>query len=588
MSDRRLLQPGFGVFLVICWLAIVAQLLATEWNTVLRTLGDADDALRLEQVRTFLAGRGWFDLYEPRMGWPLGYHSHWSRLIDAGLSGLFVVFRAFADTPHAELLMRVVWPLLWLLPTIAAAAAIAWRLAGRTAATTLLLMAALALPAFQQFSPGRIDHHNVQIALAVATLAAAAWSDRHRGAAAAAGALTGLALAIGLEGFPFSVVAGAALALRYCDNRAAATNLRDYGLALSASTLVGFLVSVGPDHWGVTACDAIAVNWTAPGVAAGVLLALSGGFVTSERALIRCAAIAGVVVVAAAVFIAADPHCLGGPFVMTDPTVRQIWEAHNGEMQPLARLLREKPAIGIPLLAYPAVVLIVSAVLAGLTDMRRDAGFLVTAAAATMALATMFAAAKTFNYAVWIGMPLVAAGAVRLSIRLQLGMLARVGVAVLLAPLTLSFVAILAAPTNDAGLAEVRDLRESKCYDSSSYQQLATLPKGVVAADIRSGPFILALTPHTTVSGPYHRLSPGILAAYRVFASPPDEARRIVADHTIDYLVLCGRSPPSPLRLPGSGSNLWSRMTAGELPDWLEKLPARAGEVFTVYRVRRD
>jgi len=38
----------------------------------------------------------------------------------------------------------------------------------------------------------------------------------------------------------------------------------------------------------------------------------------------------------------------------------------------------------------------------------------------------------------------------------------------------------------------------------------------VVATDIDYGPFVLALTPHSVVGAPYHRLSSGIAAAHRI------------------------------------------------------------------------
>ena len=130
-----------------------------------------------------LAGQGWFDLHEARAQPPLGYDSHWSRLIDAGLAGRSWLFGLFAEPAIAERLMRTVWPLLWLLPTIGGMAAIAWRIAGREAALVALLLAILGLPAFQQFRPGRIDHHNVQIALSLSRFAATVWSDRCAGRA---------------------------------------------------------------------------------------------------------------------------------------------------------------------------------------------------------------------------------------------------------------------------------------------------------------------------------------------------------------------------------------------------------------------
>src|ERR1700738_3256468 len=108
--------------------------------------------------------------------------------------------------------LGVGWPLLWLVPAILGVAATAWRLAARDAAVVALLLCVVGLPAFQQFLPGRIDHHNAQIALTVAIVAATVWSDRSRGAAYAAGALSGLALAIGLENLAFVALAGAAFA----------------------------------------------------------------------------------------------------------------------------------------------------------------------------------------------------------------------------------------------------------------------------------------------------------------------------------------------------------------------------------------
>src|SRR5262249_31835120 len=179
----------FALLLVVAWAAAAAFLLAERWPEMGQRLFDGDDAMRLVEVREFLAGRGWFDLHEVRLDPPAGYDTHWSRLVDAGLAGLFIAFRSFAMPDMAEALMRAVWPLLGVLAAMGAGAALAWRIAGRNAALAALVVCACALPAFQHFRPGRIDHHNVQIALALAVVAAAAWSDRARHAAALAGAL---------------------------------------------------------------------------------------------------------------------------------------------------------------------------------------------------------------------------------------------------------------------------------------------------------------------------------------------------------------------------------------------------------------
>src|SRR5262249_51368497 len=160
----------------------------------------SDDAMRLVQLRDWVGGQGWFDLQQHRI--PGGYEKHWSRLIDAGLAGALWVFSFFAPPPLAARVMFTVWPLLWLLSPIGATAAVARRSAGREAALVALLMAIIGLPALHQFRPGRIDHHNVQMALCFLVLAATMWSDRVRWTAAAAGAVSGFALGIGLESLP--------------------------------------------------------------------------------------------------------------------------------------------------------------------------------------------------------------------------------------------------------------------------------------------------------------------------------------------------------------------------------------------------
>ena len=165
MPNNLLRQPNFAALVALVWLLVALALLLQYWPQTAETLLDTDDAMRLAQLRDWLGGQGWFDLHQARMQPPEGYDTHWSRLIDAGLAGLLLLFGLFTDGASAERLMRAWWPLLWLLPTIAGMAAIAWRIAGREAATVALLLALVGVPAYQQFTPGRIDHHNVQIAL---------------------------------------------------------------------------------------------------------------------------------------------------------------------------------------------------------------------------------------------------------------------------------------------------------------------------------------------------------------------------------------------------------------------------------------
>jgi hypothetical protein len=591
--------PTFALLLVVAWAAAAGLLLAERWPEMGQRLFDGDDAMRLVEVREFLAGRGWFDLHEVRLDPPVGYDTHWSRLIDAGLAGLFLAFRSFAAPDMAEALMRAAWPLIWLLAAMGAVAALAWRIAGRNAALAALVVCACALPAFQHFKPGRIDHHNVQIALALAVVAAAAWSDRARHAAALAGALTGLAAAVGLEGLPFLATGGAALALRFAasgrgdptdavGSQAAAPALAAYGLALAAGMLLAFLVGVAPAQWGRSACDAIAVNWLLAAGGGGLGLALAARTLRRSAATARLGAVGLVGAAACLAFVLAEPRCIHGPFAMTDAAVKAIWLDQVDEMEPLLGFVRGFPLLGAWLCSFPLVGLLALLWLARGRGTCRDFGFLVAAAAFVVSVAATFGAEKVYSYAMWFAMPPVAALASRLiaSSGWRAG-LARFAAALVLTPTSVTAAALTVVQTvaepspGKPGMAE-----RAACTRNDAYAPLARLPAGLVATDINYGPYVLALTPHAVVAAPYHRVVGGMLAAQAILAGPLDAARRAVEADRVTHVAICGHHT-SMGAVPVHGS-LWAELDAGHVPSWLEETPGGQDGQFRVFRVRRD
>jgi len=579
-------QPNFAFLLGCAWLLIVLQLVAQNWAETAQSLLDTDDAMRLAQMHDWLNGQGWYDLNQSRVA-PPGYESHWSRLIDAGLAGMLLVFRMFADPALAERLMRTVWPMLWLLPAMAGTAAIAWRIAGREAALLALLLALVGLPAFHQFRPGRIDHHNVQVALSVLLVAATVWSDRVRWAGWAAGAVTGLALAVGLECLPYLIVCGVAFALRFVLDRSGAQAAKDYGLALAASAVVAFFVIVMPDHWTRGLCDAIAINWVALVVTGGLGLALAGHF-ASERMTVRLPCVLAVGAAATALFVAIEPACLRGPYAMMDPVVWGIWLAQVREMQPLLPLLAKNPVTGIAIATFPAAALIAALVLAGDKEKRGDFGYLAAAAAFAVAAIATLAAIKSYSYATWLGMPLVAAFALHLSALLRLhALVPRVALGLMLTPAVLSLGAMSLAGAAGFGSGENTSAPDGDaCHRTANYAAFARLPTGLIAADVNFGPYLLALTPHSVLAAPYHRLSAGILVAHEAFASAPDEARRVLVQHRVSYVVICGASGPNGLRTIEREASLWGRLNAGAVPAWLEPVVPPGSGAFAVYRMK--
>ncbi|MDB5601728.1 MAG: hypothetical protein JWN71_3772 [Xanthobacteraceae bacterium] len=580
--------PSFAMLLGLAWLLMAAQLLAQYWADTATTLPDTDDALRLVEMRNFLAGQGWFDLREPRLGLPPGYESHWSRLIDAGLAGLFVFFRLFADAAMAERLMGTAWPLLWMIPSLIGVAAIAWRLAGREAALIVLLLAVFNIPGLHPFRPGRIDHHNVQIAFVLLAVAATVWSDRVRWAACAAGALTGGSLAIGLEALPVHALCGIALGLRYVVEPNCAKALRDYGFALAAVTLLAFLVSVDPAHWGHAACDALAVN-----LAGAVSVAGLGVGVLARPTCampVRLIAMIGVGVAAAAVFAAIEPQCLRGPYAQMDPAVWAIWLDRVAEMQPLPSLLRNTPVTGMAVAAFPALAVIALLIAAYRNGAWRDFGLGLAAGAFLISLATMIGAIKAYPYVLWFGMPLVAVATMQMFSWFRLtGLVPRVFVAILVTPSVVTSAAMgLASVMGLQGDADLNTTARQACINQSNIAPFAALPPGLMVADeLDWGPYLLAWTPHRVLAAPYHRLSESILTAQRILAAPPETARPMLSRIPADYLVTCGTRGPVSVAGEALDASLWGRLQAGQVPDWLEPLQLDAGP-WKVYRVKPD
>ena len=468
---------------------------------------------------------------------------------------------------------------------MAGAAAIAWRIAGREAAVIALLLAVVGQTAFQQFRPGRIDHHNVQIALSVLAVAATVWSDRVRWAAYAAGAVTGLALAIGLECLPYLMVCAAAFAARFVVDRNGAQAAAGYGLALASSSVVAFLAIVDPGHWGRGVCDAIAVNWLALALAGGLGLWLGGTQFASDRLAVRLSWTTAAAVVAIGLFVWIEPRCLKGPYAMMDPEVWAIWLTYVREMQPLIPLMAKNPLTAIAIATFPVAALVAAMALLRDRDLRGDFGYLAATVALIAAVATTLAAIKAHSYANWLGIPLVAAFALHLFAALRLERLVpRFAVGLLLTPAALSIGAISIAHATGLDDRDT-DWDRSVCARTENYPPVARLPAGLVAADFSLGPFLLALTPHSILSAPYHRMSAGILAGYSIFAAPPDEARKLLGRLGVTYVLSCGSRRPDGLTEPALSASLWRRLQAKDVPAWLEPVSA-PGALLTVYRVR--
>ncbi len=335
-SPRRMLWTTAAVCLT------VALALALVYGPRLAdNLGDTDDAMRLVLVRDLLHGHGWYDQSVARLQPPLGSIMHWSRLIDGGIAGLTLLLTPLFGSQGAETGARLIWPLLWIGPAVLSALMLARRLGGGRAVLPAAVMLAVGLPLYAQFAPGRVDHHNVQIALCL--LAAAGAAQGGMRGAAVAGAAVALGLAVGLEALLFCALICAGIALRFVLDRRERHPTIAFGLSLAAVSGAVFLIQTPPWRWGLAVCDAMGANLVLGLVLGGLGLAGAAIACGSASRPVRGAAVAGAGAAALAAYLALDPHCLRGPMAEIDPRLYPLWLGHVQELMAWPQLFAHYP-----------------------------------------------------------------------------------------------------------------------------------------------------------------------------------------------------------------------------------------------------
>jgi hypothetical protein len=122
------------------------------------------------------------------------------------------------------------------------------------------------------------------------------------------------------------------------------------------------------------------------------------------------------------------------------------------------------------------------------------------------------------------------------------------------------------------------------CFASSAFTALNVLPQGLLMAPIDAAPYVLALTPHSVIAGPYHRDNHGNRLALDVFLGTPDKARELLEGSGAKYLIACPAADELALlgeRAPGGMAHLLSKNKA---PAWLVPV-AVPGTPYRVFEI---
>ncbi|QSY94618.1 hypothetical protein J2J97_01355 [Rhizobium bangladeshense] len=554
---------------------------------------DNDDGMRLVEVRDFLAGQGWFDLMQYRLGLAGGTLMHWSRLIDLPIASLIWFFGLFAPRETAEALALAVWPLSLIFPAMLVMGFAGRRIGGIAGMHIALGLTALAIFTGNRFAPGAIDHHNVQLAL-VATMVAMLVDPQRRGwCYAIAGVAAAVAIAIGAETTPFVAAVCLTVALVWAwEGEGVAVAARAFGLSLTIAINILFFATVPPRLYAVVACDNLSIGYYSLAAIGGSLLLFSAVFASRLRRPLRFAALA---VVGAGVFgsaILISPQCLSDPLGSLDPMLVELWLRHVSEAQSLLALARTDPfSIG----AFYAVGLLGIAVCI-FRIIQRDRVqihlVLLFLLATSWAIALVQVRGAAFsNLLSILPLALLIIDVRRISNSDSENIAAAF---VYVMSVLASVPAVWAIGGGLVSLQMENDQQKKageptkaiSCTSKEALAPLAGLSVGLVSAPSEMGVSILRFTQNRVLSAPYHRNQGGMLTEMHIGLAKPQEAEAFLKGAGVTVLAFCPKDPQTRELAKLKPDGLYAELGRGNIPPYLEPLPKAPDVGIQFFRYR--
>jgi hypothetical protein len=546
---------------------------------------DGDDVMRLVQIKDLLAGQGWFDLFQYRLGPQGGTLMHWSRIPDVPILTLTALFDLFLPSETALAWAITAWPPLSLLIVLAGLALAARHLGDGKLLVFTFIVALPVLFAHFRFLSGAIDHHNLQLGfLAVAVGASLDRLVAPRSMALSA-VMLALSVAVGIELYPFVAVLCGFHALDWAIR---GENVRRgtvaFGAMLAVAIAVCFFGTVPPSHWGRVYCDSLSIiSFLALAIGGGGL-ALSAMFLSGYSLRVRLVGLVAVGAACGVVFVFQGPQCLANPLDVLAPDVREIWFNSITEARPMfaqggGHWTFIAYAMGTSLVGLAASV---RGVLRG-GDTRTH---LLFALLLSLGIILMLYQVRFYVFAsllaivpcaMWV-MQVYDAGRKEGGNRVAY-----------LAPLVLANPALWALPPTLLVPPEAK-AEKGACLSEDTLTALNSVPPGMILSDANVGALLLNQTAHSVMSANYHRDTAGIAASLKAFGLPPDEVPALLAENQVDYVLMCPGAAEittfSRLRPDG----FLARLSAGDVPEWLQPVAPVSPGVSSgrLYRVIPD
>lgn len=593
-STLSRLYPATALYWLVTALAIALVSLPKAKDLI---GPDNDDVMRLVEIRDWFGGQGWFDLMQYRLGLSGGTLMHWSRFIDAPIGGLIKLFSLFMPVEMAEGVAASVWPLLLVGPLLLAFG-YAGRRMGAGADGPRVMHIALGLGALfaftcMKFRPGALDHHNVQLVLAIGI--AALLADRRGDALshAAAGILTALAIAIGAETVPLVAVVCLCVGARWIWQGAAfGPGARAFGASLALAVTAAFFATVPPSAYTAVTCDNLSLGFYSLSALGGAGL-FSLAFLSAHATIgLRCVAavMLGAVLGVAALFIA--PQCLASPLANLDPLLVELWLDNVVEAQSIAGQMQRFPETVAGFYAVGLLAILVCAFRIWRGNQRGFHLLFLALIAASWAVSLVQVRGSLFANLLSIPpLALLIADLQKKARENPKGLFVNLGfVAATLA--SVPAVWALSGVVWEKGIASAstevlsmeNPLADDECGDAQDMAALRSLPPGTIAAPSNRGAGILRFTQHRVLSAPYHRNQGGMLAELHIGMASPKDALALLRQAGVTAVAFCRNDPQTDNLIGLNADGLYASLARGEVPAYLS--PVRSEGKFQLFVVK--
>lgn len=579
-------RPALVAWLLFC-LGVAIQTLRQSDPMI---DADSDSIMRLLQVRDWLAGQGWFDLTQYRLGGADGTPMHWTRLGDLGPAALILVLTPLAGASTAEVLAGLIYPPLLFLPFIVLALLTARRIAPRDAAADTNLTVVITALQFSVllyfFMPGMLDHHNLQ-QIGLMALICGSVGERTRLSGIYAGCGIMLGIAVGPDAVLLVMAATVALALIWAVNP---EREKRFLLAMGATVLIAvgpLAFTLLPRPWTVNYCD----GWTAPVAVMMllyglVLLAMAGPLARLQTRTARLAAAGLLGTAALGAILLAFPACRD-PLPLNNPLIQEYWMSLINENMSLKQMIALRPyyLIGVYIIPLLSLGVMITGIQRGWLKI---SDILPLMLALPVALVLTMVHLRGWPMLNALTLPLIAIGLARF--RLSPGLGRRLGGWVLFSP-----VIYLAAGSqlserftlNNGGISSKdKPLYSLYCLEAPPFAALSALPVGTVGASFNATPLVLKYTPHRGLAAGYHRNARTNLEFIQWMIAPADVARTMPVTTQIDYVLACPADEQWQYTVDKNPQSLSAALIAGQAPSWLKpvlSLPDK-GVVYAVKR----